>query len=260
MWNHVCARPTTSLCGCSSMVEPQSSKLATRVRFSSPARNAKGPQPQGFRGWGPSSWLQWIRAACPPPALRGREQRPGGPVLVIQRAPITGLGFPLDYLVQPVGDLPSPLVRGVLVDQRRPHRRVPHALHQLASRRATHRGQVITGVTQVMEREPRRKTGLLDPSRPLDRAPPAPRFGVPPREPVNTNAVGSSGVYFARCTRSSLTSTVGIGTVRTPAADFGGPTTRRPPLCPTQTPVDRLNSTTDQMGSNADTSAMARRR
>ena len=38
----------------------------------------------------------------PSTSLRGRDQHPGGPVLVIGRARITHIGFPLNYLIQSV--------------------------------------------------------------------------------------------------------------------------------------------------------------
>jgi hypothetical protein len=59
----------------------RSFKLATRVRFSSPAQNTRGPQPDGFSGWGPLSCLGQIGPACPPtrPNRSGPAPRPPRP-------------------------------------------------------------------------------------------------------------------------------------------------------------------------------------
>ena len=52
MWHHVSGSVTDGAArGCSSMVEPQSSKLITRVRFSSPAPSAKAQVRGGISTW-----------------------------------------------------------------------------------------------------------------------------------------------------------------------------------------------------------------
>jgi len=64
----------------------------------------------------------------------------------------------LDQGIEPVCESPGPSLGGVLVDQYRPHRRVPHAVHQL-SRRCTRLGnEVVAGVAQIVEVESARKT------------------------------------------------------------------------------------------------------
>src|SRR5690242_8790997 len=83
----------------------------------------------------------------------------------------------------------------------------------------------VPGVPQVVELQPRRTDGL-------DRLHP-PHAGLKllrligtPLAPVNTSAVGSGETNSARWSVSSVTTPPGRETVRSPALDFGGPTTR----------------------------------
>jgi P-type Cu+ transporter len=60
----------------------------------------------------------------------------------------------LDMSPEAIRDRSVSLVAGVLVDQRRAHRGVPHAAHQLSCAGPGHRGELVTGVAQVVEVEP----------------------------------------------------------------------------------------------------------
>ena len=108
--------------GRSSMVEPQSSKLATRVRFSSPA------PPQQTRSdacltWPGRSGCWAIRVfvpnPCPIVARLGRLD-----AQIVDHHPVEG-----------VGDRAVPRSGRVLVDQSRSYAGVTHERHEFAGRR-----------------------------------------------------------------------------------------------------------------------------
>ena len=84
------------------------SKLATRVRFSSPAPHPKGPGHQRRE----TSELGLSSATHQPGRvlLAGRDKDPGSAVLVIR--PVLSC----DNIVEPVRDLPSSCIGRVLVD------------------------------------------------------------------------------------------------------------------------------------------------
>jgi len=100
-----------------------------RVRFPSPAPHTTRPKLKGIPQLGPSH-AQTESGARAIRVLLG-IQHSLTRRLVIAVAP----NLVLDHLAQPRCDLTSPLVGRVLVDQGRPHGRVPHPVHQLASRR-----------------------------------------------------------------------------------------------------------------------------
>jgi hypothetical protein len=63
----------------------------------------------------------------------------------------SSLECPTGEVVELPGHLPLPLVGRVLIDHRRPRAGVAHALHQLSDRRSGVRGEVVTGVPQVVK-------------------------------------------------------------------------------------------------------------
>jgi glutamine synthetase len=60
----------------------------------------------------------------------------------------------LDKDAQPVGGLPVPLARGVLIDQRSAHRSVAHPVHRLARRGARGRSELVARVPPTLDALP----------------------------------------------------------------------------------------------------------
>src|SRR5512132_1269520 len=77
--------------------------------------------------------------------------------------------FPLDQLLERVGDLAVPLTRRVLVDQGGAQAAVAHSVHQLASAGAARRRQIVAGMAEIMEVESSRQAGLDNDLAPLHR-------------------------------------------------------------------------------------------
>ena len=123
-------------------------KLDTRVRFPSPAQT---PKPQ-------------VRDLLPACGFRFAWPRSGRRAIGVRLGPLVSpepsvRSVLLNQGVEPVCESAGPSLGGVLVDQCSPHRRVPHAMHQL-SRRGTRLGhEVVAGVAQVVEVEATRKAG-----------------------------------------------------------------------------------------------------
>jgi hypothetical protein len=139
-----------------------------------------------------------------------------------QRGSRFGFG---DQLVHPIGKGSVALGSRMLVSQRRRRRRVAEPAHELAGARSGRRDERVGEVPQVVEVKvgrPARSRAARQIGAQFERR------GVAPLAPVNTSASKASSTNIARCASSSGTRTVGSATVRSPARDFGGPSTRAP--------------------------------
>jgi len=126
--------------------DPSTVPSKQRVAGSNPAgRTHRKSQRQGTYNRGDN---QRSRCARPPPCpLRARSPFPGPPQCVFR------------VLAQRICDGPLPLVAAMQVDHGRAGCRVPHAVHQLPQAGARIRGELVTGMAQIVkvnQREPGR--------------------------------------------------------------------------------------------------------